>query len=291
MIRSDQVGRQWRAIVTGEQHPGTWNVPTPQVIDCQHPHGDDRPMCPDCLDQLQWMLGDIPALVEQLHVAIRRDTVFRARGIRRDHANTDTDGDTGPLLFNPAPSKALHRLMDAIAYAPGHLSDPAGASRVLLRNWTAVLRWPDLADWATKVSAAVRHAHAVIDRPPDDWPHGNCPTCDTEIRGERHPDTIRCPRCTYTADPDTHRHNLITAADNRQMTVAELVAAFAHNGTPIPRQRLDNWITNAVNRHGFPRERRVDPVWRNGRLDYSKEVWTYRLRDVRELVQQKEGAA
>lgn len=257
-----------------------WATGQPEVIRCNHPHPDGH-ICPACTDAFHQVLGDIPALVEDLEIAITKQTRFLEHGTRKGDTPRP---DEAPVVFNPAASQALTGLTDALAY-PGPTEratwGPAKASRWMLTAWSYHSRNPKIGDIIEAITRAVAKAHRVIDRPKDMWFYGACPTgCGHDLYDERGIQVVSCRHCDYQATIGDHQRTMLDLAEDRWMTAAELVGAFERWGEPITRQQLSHW----THREGLPREvRQVPCINRAGQLTV-EDVYVYRVGDVRNMI-------
>jgi hypothetical protein len=231
-----------------------WRVEIPVPTSCEHRRDD---LCPECDVLLDGLLYDLPELIEQLTIALRKGHRFAPHGFRRGDVERP---DEAPIPWSPAAATALDRLRRIVTDRPED-------RRVLLR----------------RLSAAAARAHRVIDRPRDRDVTA-CPVCRSEIplpaRTAEAEVPIVCPatECSYSASWDQHQADLLDASGDVMLTAEEVRFVLARNGEPISRQR----ISYLVQRHGLPRERIVVPSWRGKRL-VTDAQWAYRLRDVRDL--------
>lgn len=227
-----------------------WQVPTPERTVCEHQKHD---LCPTCDRLLDGLLYDLPELIHQLGVAMRKGTRFRSRGHRKGDVEKP---DEAPIQWNPA----------------------AAAVKADLQRLTFDL-WPDRRVLLTQLSGVAARAHQVIDRPRD-REYSMCPTCRSQIDVEDHT-LIVCPAadCRYVASWERHRTDLLDAMGDAMLTMADLVVVLTRSGERVDRNRI-NYL---IRRHGLPREQIVKPAWQGDRL-VTEPQWVYRLRDVRDLI-------
>lgn len=228
-----------------------WRVCNPERTVCEHQKHD---LCPDCDRILEGLLYDLPELVHQLGVAMRKGTQFRPRGHRKGDVEKP---DEAPIPWNPAAAAVkadLQRLM----------SDT----------------WPDRRVLLTHLSGVAARAHQVIDRPRD-REYSMCPTCRAQIDVEDHT-LIVCPAsdCRYVASWQQHRTDLLDAMGDAMLTMGDLVVVLTRSGEQVDRNRI-NYL---IKRHGLPREQISKPAWQEDRLVVTEPQWVYRLRDVRDLI-------
>lgn len=255
----------------------------PTVIICDHGHSDDVFMCDACAATLRRVVADIPVLMHDLEVAHSRQVSFLDMGTPED-----ANPHEAQLEFNMRASNAIAALRRAFD------GDPVQASLRILADWPQVLRRPDLAVFAGKVSAAAKDGHHAIEHPPEMYDYGPCPECGKTIRQERitegaQDQTVVCGECSkYAASLSDHKRTQLDRLENDMRTVAEILEAMRILGEPskdrpLTRRQLDNMIY----RDGLYREEQNRPRFTtDGRL-VNDVVFTYRLRDVRALARRK----
>ena len=226
----------------------SWHVPDPRPLLCEHRKED---ICPDCDRTLDDLLYDLPELLHQLGVAMRKQTSFKPSGHRQGDLEKP---DEAPIPWNPV--------------AAGCMSD----LNRLMRN-----RWPDRRGLLVQLSTLAARAHRVIDRPKD-REYSMCPQCRDQIDVQDRT-LITCPKCHYHASWEQHQADLLDANGDAMLTLADLVMVLTRAGEKVDRNRI-NYL---ISRHGLPREQVQLPTWRDGELKPGKPMWVYRLRDVREL--------
>jgi hypothetical protein len=258
-------------------HSRQWAMPIPAVIDCHptdHRRSDGHNLCRDCEAQLEQMIGDIPALVHDLEIAIRKAVRFT------DHGTRHGDGTESPVDFNPAASAALRHLADQFAWTS---DDPSkrtvNGSRWALTHWPDLIRRDDIDHVAHRISAAVVESHRVIDRPEDIEYLGPCPIdgCPRDLEAAPSADVVRC-ECGWSETRPDLEQRVIAAGGDLLLTVDQLVGRVTVNGHPITRAQLERWIS----REGVPRDTITKPRWVGGMIE-AVTVHTYRLGDIRDL--------
>ena len=227
-----------------------WNLDQPKPARC--PPGQQ--LCHDCANQLEAALGDVPAIVNDLNLALRKAVRFVP------HAFT-SDPDEAPLPFNPSASSALSQRATALG------GEPVLASRWWLTNWRTSTHQTELLEHLTK---AMAHAHKVIERPRDHVHLGRCPHCETELVAERGM-PVTCPQGDYTADWDTHMATILANSQDQMFTISELVAA-----TGLTRNQIKT-ITNypaRITHHKLTRPHL------DGHTIRTRQVTVFRLGDI-----------
>lgn len=224
-----------------------WKEPDPHPTLCEHRKED---LCPTCDTLLEGLLQDLPELLHQLGIAMRKDTRFAPHGHRQGDLETP---DEAPIPWNPAAASCLSDLTR------------------LIRS-----TWPDRKALLVQLSTLASRAHRIIDRPKD-RAYSMCPQCRHQIEIEDRT-LISCPDCHYHATWEQHQTDLLDANGDMMLTAEEIRFVLARNGEPITRQR----ISYLVERHGLPREQVTVPSWQ-GRRIVTEARYVYRLSDVRAL--------
>ena len=280
---------RWQGLTTtGEQLPdGTPKPDKPIIITCTG--HTQTGICTECLADLTRVLADVPGLLDDLDIAIAGEAKFVEHGFR---GGALALGEAGSNV-HPAIA-AYHRLVlalcgDGTAAHPGcsdwfDTSPPALLADRLNYQLHRLILEPRMPTLAHDISSAAARAHHVIDTPKDLVYYGPCPDCGRDIVQERiHRDDdttfIKCRylSCEYGQPLDTHQKRILDAAEDRWMTVTELVSAITSGGEVVTRTQIYNWERRA----GLAREMRDRPKWVDGEL-INDQVWCFRLGDVRE---------
>lgn len=254
-----------------------WRVPEPQPARCDHRQDD---LCGDCSKLVDNLLYDLPELVEQLTITLRKGHKFAPHGFRRGDTSTP---DEAPIPWNPS---AVRCLADVHEFMRRHPTD----------------RHLQLFE----LSRLARRAHRIIERPVD-REMTLCPKCREEIivtnrsravtcgakvveddpdapppeDGQQRAQRIRI--CDYAASWEQHRKDLLSVNLDAMLTMNELLIVFGQAGEKINRDKINNMIR----RHGLPREEIVTGQWRQGEVK-TRSLWVYRLGDVMFLMAQIE---
>jgi len=252
-----------------------WAVERPRVTVCDDSH--QRPpgaqLCHACFDTLEWLLGDVPAMVEQLQLAARKGVRFVAHGTPPAAVDQETGQviEESPLPWNEAARRALARLRDALPSGHGPV---VAASRWALCN----LQDLDQRGLLVQLTAAMSRAHAVIERPRDVAYVGRCPQCSADLYAARG-GMVRCYApldlateqwCEYSATWDQHLARVVQASDDRLLTVSELVVALG-----LSRDQVKN-LTRRMEGSQLQRPHLY------GHEIVTQTVTVYRLGDVRD---------
>jgi hypothetical protein len=250
-----------------------WRVPQPERTICNHRKDD---LCGACETLVAGLLHDLPQMLEQLGLTLRKAHRFAPRGF---HRGDEEHPDESPIPWSVPAVRCmgdLHKLM-----AQAHL---------LSRH-----------ELLERMSKLMRRGHRVIDRP-QDRDVAMCPECRGEIIILNRHRTVTCgaviveddpdapeptngePRrqrertCTYAASWEQFRRDLLTSNADVMLTADEIRFVLSHNGEPITRQRISYLAT----RHGLPREEIQAPKWQKGKI-VTEPTWMYRLGDVQDL--------
>lgn len=254
----------------------------PRTIRCDHPRTDGLALCTECEDRTLEAIADVPALVADLHLA--------HAGLTRFGPGTTTSSDPdseGGAGWNDAASRRLTELHDALAFpdATARLTwtTTAGAAW-MLAHWPDLRRLDYAADLAHDITRAVTRARHLIDRPRTLVFYGACPQCDGPLRVERDSATVACG-CGWIRNKAEHIAACIEAAQDRWLTIPELVEASRHTPHPATATQIGRWAHHGQGDLGvLPREILTIPHLVDGSLTYERHD-TYRLRDIAEYAQ------
>lgn len=249
----------------------TWRRPVPTEVRCEHGRPEGVVLCEQCVDDFAALLDDMPGLLADLEAALSKQVTF----VRQGGAQVSRP-DEAPMPYSTAASKVLADLTRRLD------GPPILMARLLRLHWRDTLRRPDLERLAGGVSRAVVAAHRVIERPPSLVFYGQCPKCHDDIEQERivvgDGRMVQCG-CGYRATLSAHQAAQLDLAEDRWLTVTELLKVLNDGGEKTSRSDIDNLIY----RQGLPRQREQRPQWASGRL-VPHEVFTYRLGDTRTLL-------
>ncbi len=253
-----------------------WNVPEPVRTVCTHRKDD---LCGPCSKLLQGLLDDLPELVEQLTITLRKGHRFAPKGVMQGDT---TRVDEAPIPWNPPAVRCLadiHRFQ---------LAAPLNG-----RHWIL-----------TELSALARRAHRIIDRPAD-REVTMCPKCRAEIVVKDRSLAVTCRAlivdddpdspepgdgeqrrqrervCTYAASWEQHRRDLLQVNQDAMLTMNQLILVFSEPG--MPTEKIRSHVRYLEKRHGLPREQVQMPYWRDGAV-HTRDQWVYRLGDVQTLM-------
>lgn len=233
--------------------------------------------------------GDTPVqrgLAADLDDAITRPTVIRPDQADAPFAQTAA---TTPLPYGYTPSETKWELLDTLTRWADDIAKRRGLFRPLntlqaLGPWLAAqVAWlrqqPDGPDAIDEMTAALRHALHVIDRPADRKYAGPCTAttinpdglatdCDGELYARPNATTIPCPSCGAEYDVNDRRAWLLEQAQDMLLPATELARAVDGLGVAITGAMIRGWV-------------------HRGRLLAHRDGWgrpVYRVGDVLELV-------
>lgn len=240
---------------------------------CEYPTPSSAFICKNCLHQLRRDLGDVPALIEDLHTTLSRQDVLGAGSGRRA-------AESGLPWKEPA-SDALWVLADTVTSAAREFQDPdatpfpdapIAAARWLLANSTHVAGHPESGRVVGELRSAVANAYEVIDRPPDLLLAGQCGVNGCEEYLYAHPEAkrLKCRACDTEHEVEERRAWMVNYAAEMQLPAVTCLAwVRLLMGKSIPRGTWDGW------------------VYKSGRLEPTARdhvgVALYRFGDVRDL--------
>lgn len=197
---------------------------------CQLGTSSNATICPSCVDELKQLLGDVPALLRELNVALSRQSRIGTRSGGRK-------GSEAPLPFDPAASEAADVLLagtitrwalDIWRYAreiPGQTwarpNPPKDPVAYLLSVVDEVKTRHYAAELLDEVRAAVQNAREAIDLSKDYLEAGTCPTCSTRLLARPGDVQIECRRCGATYDVFSRRSAMLADAEDRLLTAKE----------------------------------------------------------------------
>lgn len=249
------------------------------VAGCDYPDPSQR-VCRIHREQLVRDLTELPDLFDELAV-----TLTRQGAIGRNSAR----GRESPLPFDPRASAAADRLRGTVliwAQAVNdnnHHLDPTdgpAAARWLHAHRSRLLDHPQVETACEQLSAAMAHARAVTDRPPDKVYAGVCGAtiqpdpdtppgdglarggtghyrCDNTLYAWPGEPTVRCRDCGTRHDVTTRRDYMLREIDQMLFTpgdIARLASYFTGIATARSAKLIDSWhrrgrITTNVHDH------------------------------------------
>lgn len=249
----------WPEVAPGEERPNLRLYPKtkPGTCACGLPLTDNATGCPECIAEMERILGDTPWLVEQLDLAITGQRAKRAGAARSD------DG----LPWNNRASETLDALRNEMSttirmLAKGHglnlpgsndeKPDLGAMSRWLLTHIQLLAHDDAWADTLHNLRRIEGDTLAIVDNPP---PKVFLGWCDATVwAGEG--DTLRLEECSgpvYARDGvevgycrecrkpygvTESREALEKALDDQLVTASEIAKLATYLGIEQPRERV-----------------------------------------------------
>lgn len=221
-------------------------------------------VCGACVADLERALGDVAFYADQLEVTFSRQTRSGTGGGRR--------GGERPLPYNPRASLAgaklrailitwtgvVHRVVGAPLSGPTcvacrHAScrrikgtRPSGntlgqMSRWLLLHIDTVRQHESGAMLTDSITAAVRDAESVVDRPADRLYAGPCDECGKDLYGRLGAAVVTCTTCGLEYDVAARCEWLKAAAEDVLANAIEISRAINRLGTELKVDRIYKW--------------------------------------------------
>lgn len=213
-----------------------------------YPAGEGAFVCKNCLHGLRRDLGDIPALIDDLHTTLSRQDVLGSSSGRRASETS--------LPWKETASEALWVLIDTVMSAVRDLYEPgmpfpdapiAGA-RWLLAHVTVVAASAEGGRLVDEVGSAVAKAYEAIDRPPDRLVAGQCGHKGCEEYLYARPDArhTACRSCGAIHEVGERRAWMVNYAAEMQLpAVLALQWVRTLMGKSIPRGTWDSWVARS----------------------------------------------
>lgn len=257
---------------------------------CGRPTPRQQFVCKGCVEALERDLAGVPALIDELHTTLARLDSLAPGGQL---------GDNGALLHKPRAGEAMWVLNNAIttwtrlfaehykvrtnevfARAAAGVTAPtwitSAAAKWLLRRVRSVAMHPAAGEAVDEIGSAVELAYAVIDRPPDLLPAGQCGYlgCPAILYAEPDARMITCRVCGSDHEADVRRGWMLESSEEQRLTAtAALLWVKLLEGKRIPSGTWRSWLSRGRIAH-------VDVDHVGHRL--------YRFGDVRDLAREWE---
>ena len=213
---------------------------------CEYPTQPETFVCKICVQQLSRDLGDVPALIDDLHITLTRQDVLGGSSGRRA-AETS-------LPWKDTASEALWVLTNVVMSWTREIQDPdtipfpdapiAGA-RWLLSNVRHAAGHKDAGQLVDEIASAVARAYEVIDRPPALLLAGQCGNdgCEEYLYAKPEAKTTKCRACETVHEVEERRQWLVAYASEMQLPAA-LCLSWVRllMGKTIPRGTWDRWV-------------------------------------------------
>jgi hypothetical protein len=219
-------------------------------------------ICKICLQSVRRDLGDIPALIDDLHTTLsRQDAVGASSGRRASESS---------LPWKETASEALWVLVSTVTTWAREFQDrnaspfpdaPVAAARWLLANSSHVASREQAGQMVDEIASAVAKAYEVIDRPPELLIAGQCghQGCEEYLYARPDSKTTTCRACETEHEVVERRVWMVNYAAELHLPAAECLAwVRLLMGKAIPRGTWDSWLARGreeERRRGDPEER------------------------------------
>ena len=189
-----------------------------QVPECSRPTANAF-VCHQCLDNLGVALADVPALAEDLLVAVARQSRFDDSG---------GPGGESPLPYGRAAADAWADLRKALSVAVGKLGgldslSPVRASDWLLAHLVAISGHIEGGKLLDAITTASARGRAVINSPAPKVYLGLCRKCHTAMHAEADAVAHRCAVCGEGYDVASQLTGLLEKVRGSLVSTSELV--------------------------------------------------------------------
>lgn len=251
-----------------------------RVSGCGKKLKGDRFLCSDCasvaiacLVSLYRHERDRRSLLDELAVTATRQS--RLNDPLGGRAGAET-----PLVFHVA-AAAHYRLLDSTlrrwathyrldAYGDAlsarvRVSDTPYAYAAWLHSvaWGNIARSPESVEFVDELKRLTDEAWIIIDRPPDMWFAGPCPTCEADLYAAEGSPMVKCEQCGNAFDVTAQRDRLLAVVNDVLATAAEISRAGHLTGTTVTPSKITNlYHRGKLVRHG--RNRAGDHLYRMG---------------------------
>ncbi len=220
------------------------------VEDCARPAHQDLSICPHHCWVLSRDLADIPALADELDLALSRQT---ANGPRNGPRSSEK-----PLPFDVNASSAAWLLRNTLTawiqdVDPQHPHDQtltAMAVWLLARHSTLVAH-ADASDIVSEIRAAVSEGWRAVDSRAERMYVGRCSeTCSAELYARLGTERVRCRACGAEHHVRERRDAMLTSAATMLLPVRQIAVLAAMLGTypdtTRTEARLRKWVQRGV---------------------------------------------
>jgi hypothetical protein len=200
----------------------------------------DAYLCRDCTRDLHATLTAAAVIATDLTDAV-------ARQLTRGETLRTTGTPQPPLPYDPGAAAARDRLHATLTWWAAettgrHTTTIAGAAITLTARINDLRQHPQAWDAHREITAAVRQALKVIDRPPELRPAGDCEACGTPLRAEPSADTAHC-QCGHLNTGIATRRAERAAACDLLGTATEISAQLALIGIRIAAGTIRMWAS------------------------------------------------
>ncbi|QAY16192.1 helix-turn-helix DNA binding domain protein [Arthrobacter phage Sonali] len=234
---------------------------------CQHcevnPVQDDRTLCAIDAAALGRLLASIPAMLDELDVALTRQANLRP--VRGGAVPTDavdlpynlgaaeTARDIRAMLL---PWVRLVQTRTGAEYVMGSTSTAALARGLYnYRGW--LVRQPEATDLLAALQASLEEVRKVIDLRLEKVFVGSCrsvydsegirqPVCQEHLYAPSRNSEVTCGKCGTVHNIKSRQKQAIAQAENRILPPQVIARALTRNGQPLDVERLYNWVKRGL---------------------------------------------
>lgn len=246
-----------------------------------YPAGEGAFVCKNCLHGLRRDLGDIPALIDDLHTTLSRQDVVGASSGRRASESS--------LPWKETASEALWVLIDTVMSAvrdfhqPGvpFPDAPVAGARWLLAESGLVAASRDGGRVVDEIGAAVAKAYEVIDRPPELLVAGQCGHrgCEEYLYARPDAKTTTCRGCGAEHEVAERRSWMVAYAAEMQLPAVQCLSwVKLLMGKTIPRGTWDGWVYKSGRIASVAQDHVGNPLYRFGDVRDLAADWVARPR-------------
>ncbi len=231
---------------------------------CGAPTPDTATMCPTCNDHLARLIGDVPAMVDDLEVTMtgqRAKVAGSSGGGAGIHWN-EAAGDTLRTLRKELAADVQTCIKDHVrTQSPTDTTpnphDPKAMSRWLLWRVAGLAYHADGHPMLTRLTTIEQATARIIDNRAPNQYLGRCTSmrdgveCGGSIYAPAGKETGTCERrdCKAEYDVEASRAGLEDALDARLYTAAEIASLSVYLGLPVSRERVRK-LLNQWHRRG-----------------------------------------
>lgn len=248
------------------------STPDTSCASCGAHRSDNTCLCADCNTELATLLGDVPALVDELTTTLTGQQRF-------EQQMPSVKSSEHALPYNISASNMLHELHAELSVivercikqqvrSVDYRNTTPGKSSQSISSWL-LWRVDGIAahPWAAETLHALRRindrALLVIDRPPDRTFAGPCDECGRDLYASAGRPTVECRACGLTYDLTARREWLLHAVDDQLATATEIARALTSLDMPVTSERIWQWRhRERIKQRGTDRRQR--PLYRVG---------------------------
>jgi hypothetical protein len=233
-------------------------------------------MCSICIATLHRDLEAVPVLLEDLEVTITRQDRLADPSDRKS-AETPLPLKLGPMEARRDLAATLLTWAYHLAFDHGTVGPMSSekAARYLAASLDAIQRDEQAGDLADEIGYAVIQAQRAVDKPQQLQYTGPCEECGADLYAHLRASHVACRNCPQTYPIEQRREWLLTQAEDRLLTAAEMSRALPGLlRKPLTASMIRGWAhRDRLTAYPPLPERPRDPVYRVGDvLDLIREL-------------------